>query len=63
MWADKLDPRGELVLMPNDKPIKRIEGAMVDTDLTPTKWHPDQRGNVVEVEPLLVTKARHDGIV
>lgn len=37
-------------------------GAVVENE-SPNLWHPDQHGNVIEVEPDLIRKARRDGTV
>lgn len=37
-------------------------GVVVESDGI-NLWHPDQHGNVIEVEPDIIRKARRDGIL
>lgn len=53
-WADRLEP-------PKGRPavISSTGGAVVEAEGI-NLWHPDQHGNVIEVEPDLIRQARRE---
>lgn len=60
-FADKLDPKSDDVSYRGESITASTNGGVVVEAEGQNLWHPDQHGNVIEVEPDIIRKARRDG--